>query len=75
MAVEEIIRKIRSLPSRLRFHLLFSAFISLDKSSQVLSLIDVHGEMLAELSTELNALPSQVRLVLIASELRQSLVG
>ena len=75
MVVEEIIRRIRSLPERLRFHLLFSAFVSSERSSQIVSLIDVHGEMLAELSAELNALPSQVRLVLIASELRQSLVG
>ncbi len=75
MAVEDIIRKIRSLPSRLRFHLLFSAFINLEKSSQILSLIDVHGEMLAGLSKELNELPLQVRQVLIASELKQSLVG
>ena len=75
MVVEEIIRKIRSLPSRLRFHLLFSLFVNSERASQTISLIDVHGEMLAELSRELNALPSQIRLLLIASELKQSLVG
>ena len=75
MVVEEIIRKIRALPARLRFHLLFSIFISPDKSNRALKLIDVQGEMLAELCSELNELPAQVRLVLVASELKDSLIS
>ena len=75
MLVEEIIRKIRALPARLRFHLLFSVFTNPETSSEVLSLIDVHGQMLSDLSRELNSLPSEVRPLLLASELKQSLAG
>ena len=75
MIVENTIKKLRALPVRLRFHLLFAIFINPEKSRETLSLIDTQGEMLAELTKDLNDLPMQIRMVLIASELKQCLQG
>ncbi len=74
MLVEEIIRKIRALPVRLRFHLLFAVFVKPETASDVVSLLDVHGDMLSEIAREISSLPVQVRLPIIASELKESLV-
>jgi hypothetical protein len=68
--VEEIVRKIRALPIRLRFHLLFALYIAPDLATGKLSILETYGEMLATLAGEINELPLEISQILVASEMR-----
>lgn len=70
MKVEEIVRKIRALPIRLRFHLLFALYIAPHSATKKLSILETYGEMLATLAGEIKELPPEVFQILVASEMR-----
>lgn len=71
MKVEEIVMKIRALPLKLRFHLLFSLYIAPNKAPLRLALIETYGSMLSGLAKEILNLPKDVFPLLVASELKQ----
>lgn len=74
MTVEEIVKKIRTLPLKLRFHLLFAIYIDADSANARLRIVETYGEILVDLSKEILNLPREVCQLLVLSEIKQLVV-